>query len=261
MLSPDEVQSVLRHALRDVPQAETTPINIGVSGAAVFRITTADGRREIVKIDHADSPNSLAQEHAVLCYTTDRLPAPAPLELGRLHELEFLRMSALPGMDGAEPALLSRPFELVNALAAALRRLHALPIAECPFDRRTAVMLDQAQARLARGVIGPHGFDHPTPPDQLLAHLRQTQPAVDLVVAHGDYCHPNIIFDPATLALSGFVDLGRLGVADRWLDLGIAARSIMHNLSYAWVMPFFAAYGIQPDWAKAHYFQNLDEFF
>ena len=261
MLTTDAMQTVLRHALRDMPEAETTPINTGLSGAAVFSITAADGRREIVKIDRADSPNSLAQEHAVLCYAVSRLPAPAPLELGQLGELAFLRMSALPGLDAAEPALLCRPFELVNALAAALRRLHALPIAECPFDRRTTALLDQAQVRLALGVMGPHGFDHPTPPDQLLAHLRQTQPVPDLVVAHGDYCFPNIIFDPTTLALSGFVDLGRLGVADRWLDLGIAARSVEGNLGHAWVIPFFAAYGIQPDWTRAHYFQNLDEFF
>ena len=63
-------------------------------------------------------------------------------------------------------------------------------------------------------------------------------------------------------ALSGFIDLGRCGVADRYHDLAQAERSVRRNLGARWVGPFFAAYGIgTPNAVKLHYYQLLDELF
>ncbi len=44
------------------------------------------------------------------------------------------------------------------------------------------------------------------------------------MITHGDYCVPNIVFDRGRL--SGFVDLGDLGVADRWHDLAVATWNL-----------------------------------
>lgn len=80
------------------------------------------------------------------------------------------------------------------------------------------------------------------------------------MLTHGDYCFPNVVIKD--WALSGFIDLGRCGVADRYHDLAQAARSVRRNLSERWVAPFFAAYGIgAPDEAKLRYYQLLDELF
>jgi streptomycin 3"-kinase len=55
--------------------------------------------------------------------------------------------------------------------------------------------------------------------------LRLEPEAADRVVCHGDLCLPNILLDPETLEVSGFVDLGRLGVADRHADLSLLLAS------------------------------------
>lgn len=66
-----------------------------------------------------------------------------------------------------------------------------------------------------------------TPATELLGCLtrqipqRREQEAADTVVCHGDLCLPDIILDPQTLDVSGFVDLGRLGLADRYADLAL----------------------------------------
>src|SRR2546426_1142069 len=38
----------------------------------------------------------------------------------------------------------------------------------------------------------------------------------DLVCCHGDACLPNVFFDPTTLEVTGLIDVGRLGIADRY---------------------------------------------
>lgn len=55
-------------------------------------------------------------------------------------------------------------------------------------------------------------------------------PDWDLVVCHGDACNPNFLLDE-DLRPSGYVDLGRLGAADRHADLAPALLSVGWNFA------------------------------
>lgn len=62
------------------------------------------------------------------------------------------------------------------------------------------------------------------------------------VLVHGDACLPNIMFR-ADGTLSGFVDLGEMGVGDAEVDLSAAVWSLQYNLGPGHGLAFLRAYG------------------
>jgi aminoglycoside 3'-phosphotransferase-2 len=152
----------------------------------------------------------------------------------------------------------------VTILAEGLRLLHALEIDACPFDQRLARRLLLAAARVRANMVDEADFDEKRRSESaasLLGRLEQQQPAeTDLVVVHGDASFPNIMAEGGKFG--GFVDLGRLGVGDRYQDIALAAWSVRYNLGEEWILPFFDAYGILiADHDKLAYYKALDEFF
>ncbi len=95
----------------------------------------------------------------------------------------------------------------------------------------------------------------------MFQELLATKPAnEDLVFTHGDYCLPNIIINNGDI--SGFIDWGRGGIADRYQDLALAARSLAYNFDAEWIKLLFKEYGIENiDYSKIEYYKLLDEFF
>jgi kanamycin kinase/aminoglycoside 3'-phosphotransferase-3 len=67
----------------------------------------------------------------------------------------------------------------------------------------------------------------------------------------------------------GFIDVGDLGVGEKWRDIALCYRSLLHNAdgTYGPVYPniapdrLFSALGIAPDWEKVRYYRLLDELF
>lgn len=76
-----------------------------------------------------------------------------------------------------------------------------------------------------------------------------------LVVCHGDYCLPNILLDEGRVV--GYVDLGELGVADRWWDLAVASWSITWNLGPGLEGLFYDAYGVEPEPDRIRFYRLL----
>jgi kanamycin kinase len=88
---------------------------------------------------------------------------------------------------------------------------------------------------------------------QLLGRARPASES--LVVCHGDYCLPNVLLEGGDVA--GFVDLGELGVADRWWDLAVATWSLAWNLGGGHEALFLAEYGAEPDPARMAFYRLL----
>lgn len=138
-------------------------------------------------------------------------------------------VSGVPGSDlPPSPALMA-------SLASALRAFHDLPIETCPFERSLEDVLGRVEDVVRRGAVNPEFLSHEwrmVPPSELLVHLHASVPTVrDLVVCHGDATLANLLFDPQTCAFTGAIDVGHLGVADRYSDLALTTAQVV---SHGW---------------------------
>jgi kanamycin kinase len=187
------------------------------------------------------------------------IPCPRVVE----HRPGVLVTTTAPGRPGAEewPEAL-RP-RMVSAVAATLRALHALPVAECPFDRSLAVTVPAAERAVAAGEVDLSDLDGARAGwsgERLLAELHRTRPASeDLVVGHGDTTLENLFFGPGG-ELTAVIDAGRLGRADRHNDLAIAVRELSDAWHPRYADQLLREYGAA-DPAKLTFYQLLDEFF
>ncbi len=238
---------------------------VGRSGAEVFFLWRPGVPGLYLKTEtRGPSGDSLLGEAERLRWISDKLPVPRVVAFAEDREREYLLLSQVPGLDASHLSHRSDAPALVRLLAQGLRMLHAVPVEGCPFDSTLDMLIAAASQRVARGLVDEQDFD---PERQgrragdLLRELLATRPREeDLVFTHGDYCLPNVVVHQGRI--SGFVDLGRAGVSDRYRDLALAARSLAYNVGQEWVPTLFAQYGIpRPDWRKVEFYKLLDEFF
>jgi kanamycin kinase len=159
-----------------------------------------------------------------------------------------------------DPRWLARPAAAAAALGAGLRRLHdALPVAGCPFGWTVGDRVAAVRRRARLGLLDPaewHSEHAGRPLSLLLGRLAEPPPDDRLVVCHGDACAPNTLLDESA-AVAGYVDLGSLGVADRWADLAVASWSLCWNYGAGHEAAFCDGYGIEPDPERIGYYRLL----
>ena len=221
-----------------------------------------------VKWAPAGSDLDLAAEAARLTWAVSYTPVPEVIAAGTDSEGAWMVTTPLPGESAVSVRWRGDPAIAVRAVGAGLRALHdRLPVAGCPFSWSPPVRLGRS-AQPAPGVGGP-AIDPAAPVSVTwddAAHRGLTvaaarrilddPPPVDrLVVCHGDACAPNTIVDDGRC--SGHVDLGSLGVADRWADIAIATWSTVWNYGPGWEPALLDAYGIEPDPERTAWYRLL----
>jgi kanamycin kinase len=218
-------------------------------GGVTFRVGSGipgTAGREFIKVATAHSTD-FAGEARRLRWASQYVPVPQVLGFGVEKDCVWLRTGALPGLSAVHPRWLASPTVAVRAIGAGLRMLHdQLPVRSCPFDW-------SATGRLAR--LSPASGRYPQADAR--ARLGQPPPVDRLVVCHGDACSPNTLIDDDGRCC-GHVDVGDLGVADRWADLAVATLSLGWNYpGRVWDAEFFSAYGVEPDPTRMDYYRRL----
>jgi aminoglycoside phosphotransferase len=222
----------------------------------------AGGDRRFIKWAPARSGVDLSAEAARLAWAGPYHPVPRVLGQGHDDEGQWLVTAALPGENAVSPRWKADPAAAVTAIGAGLRALHdALPVDRCPFTLSMRPYLDAARKRAAAGQLDPRSW-HPAhrllTVSEALGLAAQAPPADQLVVCQGDACAPNTLLG-ADGRWSGHVDLGDLGIADRWADLAIATWSATWNYGPGWESRLLDAYGIGPDAERTRYYRLLWE--
>jgi kanamycin kinase len=195
------------------------------------------------------SPQDLAPERSRLEWAGAFVRVPRVLDSGA----GWLMTAAIPGTNAIADRWRRDPERAVVAIGSGLRALHeALPVEACPFSWST-------EERLARIVVDKdrwHADHHHLDAAAALRFVRDP-PLIDrLVVCHGDACAPNTLVDDDG-TFRGHVDLGALGVADRWADLAVATWSCDWNYGPGWQTTLLGAYGIEPDPVRMAYYRLL----
>jgi kanamycin kinase len=218
-------------------------------------------QRRFVKVGPAG--RSIPDEAQKLRWAGSWLPVPEVVEYGSDGDSDWLMTLELPGVDAAaHPWVTQDPRRLVTALAEALRAFHqAVPVAECPFDFTVPTALAHAKARVAAGLVDPardfHSEHSGLTAEAALRRLIDTAPEADVeVVCHGDYCLPNVLLGDSG-RVSGYLDLGRVAVADPWWDLAAGSWSCEWNLGPGFGELFLGAYGVAIDEQRLAWYRLL----
>jgi len=217
--------------------SEPEPVWRNNEGGLTFRI----GGDRYAKWAPAGTPLDLAAERDRMLWAGRHTPVPTPLTLIEDEEGSCLVTGALPGRSAVDERWLAEPAAAVRAIGEGLRALHdALPVKQCPFDWSVPERLERARRTGLR-------------PDPSL----EDAPPIDrLVVCHGDACAPNTLLGE-TGHWIGHVDLGTLGVADRWADLAVATWSTAWNYGADWTDALLGAYGVERDEERLRYYRAL----
>ena len=236
-------------------------VTIGKSADKVFRLLQDDGSHAYLKI----GGHQVSDEYERLKWLQGRLPVARILAFENGDGEYRLLTSAIPGIMAHECKAEERE-QVVRNIGGTLRKLHAIPAHDCPFDHTIETQIAKATANTDAGLVDESDFDEAhlgMTAQELLPNLLANRPKqFDNVFTHGDYCLPNIIVDPHTLEVTGFIDLGQAGISDRYIDLAIALNTLDHNFGPGYEQIFFDAYGIKDvHWDKIKFYQMLDEFF
>lgn len=214
-------------------------------------------------------------EARMLRFLHGKAPVPAVYAEAEEAGMHYLLMERCAGEMACAPSYMENPPLQCEMLAAGLRALWQVDARECPSDQRLARKLVAARYNVEHGLVdtenmepetlGPGGFASPA---ALLEWLERNRPAEEETLSHGDYCLPNVFGCGARV--SGYIDLGKAGVADKWCDIALCCRSLSHNFAGRYggrTYPdydgtrLFRALGIAPDWEKIRYYLLLDELF
>lgn len=179
-----------------------------------------------------------AAEGARLHWAGPHAAVPRVLVQGLRPEGAYLVTEAIDATSAIEQHWVSRREHAARVIGAGLRFLHdSLPVDGCPFDWSAASRAAALPARVRRRLP-------PAPEPDLL------------VVCHGDATVPNTLLrDDGTFA--AHVDVGELGVADRWADLAVTTRSVTRRYGPGLEDVVLEAYGVGPDPVRTTYYRRL----
>jgi kanamycin kinase len=238
---------------------ELTLVWVNEAGGLTFTFDEGTGRR-FIKWSPAGSGLDLPGEADRMAWAGQYHPVPRPLAQGCDDEGSWLVTAALPGDRASSRRWRADPVTAVTAIGEGLRALHeTLPVTGCPFSWSAEHRVADARRQAAAGRLDPaawHSCHQPLTVAEALEQAAAIPPADKLVVCHGDACAPNTLLGEDG-RWSGHVDLGLLGVADRWADLAVATWSAEWNYGPGWDNLLLNAYGIRPDPDRTRYYRLL----
>lgn len=240
-------------------------VRFGRRGLVAYELNVRDGWPvRTLKLAPANDPFAVLAEVDRLEWIDRRLPSPKVLASAQLATGgHAVVLSLPPGTRASAAEHLTRASRTVEYFAQALRFVHEIPIENCPFSSRLELRLRSIERRMTIDEYDTATF---TPPynrytiERLYEILIESKPAEDDdVFTHGSFGLDVALLDQT--GVSGVIDWGQAGIADRYVDLASAVRSIARTLGPEQIPQFFHWYGLErADPRKLDFYALLAEF-
>ena len=240
---------------------------IGLSKATVRMYDNA-----VLKIQ----PHSIASdnEYQMLRFLSQHNLSPDVFAREVVDGTDFLLMERCRGKMLCDREFLLNPRKLIQIASDVLRDMSSIDISNCPTNITLSVKLKLAEYNVTNNLVDVANVQPDTfgangrfkNPEKLLQWLYANKPNEKLVVTHGDFCLPNILWNGTSAKV---IDVVWSGVGDRYQDIALLYRSLRDNLNGGYGTyygeldedMFFSILGIKPDWDKIDYYIMLDELF
>lgn len=223
----------------------------------------------VLKIQQSN--DETANEVKMMKWLRDIVSVPELIADETENGTSFILMSKVKGKMLCDEAFTKSPEKLLSLLTDGLKMLWSIDIKNCPCNNTLNFRLSAARYNVENGLVdidntepetfGENGFKSPA---ELLKWLEKNKPTEELSLTHGDFSLQNIFAENGKI--SGFIDLGKAGIADKWQDIAICYRGLKHildNNQNCKIHPdmLFEKLGIEKDERKLKYYILLDELF
>jgi kanamycin kinase len=249
---------------RFINGAPMTPDEVGESPCSVYRFRKG-GDTFFLKVSlrvYAPTTYSALREAQVLDWLSGRLNVPEVAVVAAGTDCECLITRRVPGRPLYE--LIDAQQPVLGCFRVALGQVQGVSIQNCPFHSGAALRVQELAYLMAHGLTADDADLSQWPgirsQQDLLAYLWAHLPDEDSVFSHGDLGDSNIFVDEARDELH-YIDLGRAGIADRWLDITFVHRNLREECSPQEADQFLASLPLPDAPGKRQYFELLDELF
>ena len=162
----------------------------------------------------------------------DKLPIPKLIESVVTDNRIFLLKEKLKGKMLSDSYYMERPDLLYSLAIKALKMLWSVDISNLDLQDTYQTAIDFGRDAYNKGLIKFENADRIVTDnfnsfEEVFEYLENNKPEGDKVLTHGDLCIVNIICDEDKIV--GFIDLGLMGISNRYHDIAILFRSIRNN--------------------------------
>ena len=244
--------------LHFIENSELDEINIGCSSAQVIKINKS-GKTYFLKIA---TKGTLLCEYQKLKWLDKRLKVPKVVMYKSTNDADFLITEALTGEMLCSKTYKEDPILGVKVLVQAFEEIYAVDIKDCPFDTSIDYRLSKIKQWISNKDINEKNINSEILKkygsiENILKYLDENKFYDELCFSFGDISLPNV-FGKDT-KLTGFIDVGECGIADKWFDLAICEKSIKRNYGEEYISEFYNRLRIIPDRNKIDYYLLMME--
>ncbi len=238
---------------------------VGQSPSDVYSFTKNNEKYYLktTELTYAQTTYSVIREAKMLVWLDGKLNVPELVLMDTDHENEYMISKAVPAKPLQDFTGKSDQF-FIDIYTDALAQLQSISIKNCPFISNKKFRLAEADFFLENGLLDELDDDEKDLTlwsgyqnfAELLDDLKQQDFQEEYVFSHGDLTDSNVFLSHD--AQIYFLDVGRAGIADRFVDIAFIERSLREDCSEDAALQFLNHLA-EDDAFKRNYFLKLDE--